>query len=244
MSRRQPRIGILGAMPEEVASLVAELKNVQITSEGRRKYHAGQLWGTDVVVAFSGWGKVSAATTATQMIASHQVGAIVFTGVAGALAPGLPVGEVVVGQRLLQHDLDARPLFKQYEVPGLGIAELPTDPDLTGELVEAAERYLGHTPRVGEILSGDQFIASREKVAELRQRRPEALCVEMEGAAVAQVCLEYSISFGILRTISDAADEHAHLDFPKFLREVACRHSHGILQEWLSPASTAPRGTP
>jgi adenosylhomocysteine nucleosidase len=148
--------------------------------------------------------------------------------------------------------MDASPIFPRYEVPLLGKALLATDAGLRARLHTAAEQFLQQdlplavpqssrdwfriaSPRVidGVIASGDQFIDSAEEIEALRRRLPDVACVEMEGAAVAQVCDQYSIAFGIVRTISDAADENAPHDFPRFSREISGQYSLGILARFV-----------
>ena len=245
-------LAIISAMQDEITALVASLAEASTRTLGHRQYHAGNLEDTPVVVVFSGWGKVAAAATTTQLIASYDVTDIVFTGVAGAVQQGLAIGDVVVGTELIQHDLDASPIFPRYEVPLLGKALLATDPGLRTRLHIAAEQFLQQdlslavpqssrdwfrisSPRVidGMIASGDQFIDSAEEIDALRRRLPNIACVEMEGAAVAQVCDEYSMPFGIVRTISDAADENAPHDFPRFSHEIAGQYSLGILARFV-----------
>jgi adenosylhomocysteine nucleosidase len=245
-------LAIISAMPDEITAVVASLGESTSRTLGRRQYHAGNFQDTPVVVVFSGWGKVAAAATTTQLIASYDVTDIVFTGVAGAVRPGLSIGDVVVGSELLQHDMDASPIFPRYEVPLLGKTMLPTDAVLRSRLRTAAGEFLQQdlalavaqssrdwfrisAPKVieGVIASGDQFIDSAEEIDALRRRLPDVACVEMEGAAVAQVCDEYSLPFGIVRTISDAADENAPHDFPRFSREISGKYSLGILARFL-----------
>jgi adenosylhomocysteine nucleosidase len=248
-------LAIISAMPDEITAIVESLAEVTTRTLGHRQYHAGNFEDTPVVVAFSGWGKVAAAATTTQLVASYDVTDVVFTGVAGAVRHGLSIGDVVVGSELIQHDMDASPIFPRYEVPLLGKALMPTDAALRAQLRTAAEQFLRQdlsaavpqssrdwfrisSPQVieGVIASGDQFIDSAEEIEALRQRLPNVACVEMEGAAVAQVCDEYSMPFGIVRTISDAADENARHDFPRFSREISGRYSLGILARFVQAA--------
>jgi adenosylhomocysteine nucleosidase len=221
-----------------------------------REYHEGTLWGTPVALVFSRWGKVAAAATATHLISNYGVDAIVFTGVAGGVAHGVRAGDVVVGEALCQHDLDARPIFERHEVPLLGLTCFRADDRFKERLERAAKRFLesglsadvrqslrqdfgNPAPhlRTGWVVSGDQVFASREKVEELRARLPDTQCVEMEGAAVAQVCHEYGVPFGIVRTISDSADEDVHVDFMRFIERIAQVYARGILKEFLNPSA-------
>jgi adenosylhomocysteine nucleosidase len=247
------RLGIISAMDEEIEKLVSEMTDRRTLSEGMRDYHEGTLWGVPVILAFSRWGKVAAATTATHMIARHGIARLVFTGVAGGIAPGIQVGDVVIGTSLRQHDMDARPIFPQHTIPLLNTDTFAADASSSARLESAANQFLRdglaeaipekdlqefgiHRPTVhrGQIASGDRFFSGRSAVEELLHRMPEVLCVEMEGAAVAQVCFEYGIPFSIVRTISDSADEHAPINFSKFIRSVARIYSHGILRRYIT----------
>lgn len=243
-------IGIMAAMQEEIDTLLKELSaGSEVVNEGRRTYHSGHLWGAPVVIVFSRWGKVAAATTATDLISDFGVSEILFTGVAGAAQPGLRVGDIVVGARLWQHDMDARPLFPQYEIPLLGRSSFASDEKRGHQLLQAAAAFLRddlptvvteetraafhvESPKAieGDIASGDKFFAHRADRADLLLRLPTIAAVDMESAAVAQVCHEYSVPFTVVRTISDAADESATHDFPLFLKQVASVYSHGILK--------------
>ncbi|MDX2093985.1 MAG: 5'-methylthioadenosine/adenosylhomocysteine nucleosidase [Kofleriaceae bacterium] len=225
-------LALISAMPEELAAIVAMIDRESVVTIGSREFHVGTCHGHEVVCVVSRIGKVSAATTTAILLERFQPRAVVMTGLAGAVSPALAVGDVVIADRLIQHDLDARPLFPRHEVPLLGVSEMPTDPDLRAGLVRAAEaievtpelRDLGITrPRVhvGLIASGDQFFQSVDAVAGLRAVLPDALAVEMEGAAAAQVCHEHAIPCAVARVISDTADHGAAIDFSRFL-SVAC----------------------
>jgi adenosylhomocysteine nucleosidase len=256
-------LGIMAAMQEEIDTLLQELAaDAEVIDDGRRTYHKGHLWGTPVVVVFSRWGKVAAATTATHLISDFSVTEILFTGVAGAARAGLQVGDIVVGARLWQHDMDARPLFARHEIPLLGRSWLASDAQRRHQLLQAAAAFLRddmpratsqatraafhlHSPRAvaGDIASGDKFFADRADLAELLLRLPTIAAVDMESAAVAQVCHEYSVPFTVVRTISDAADESAAHDFPRFLTHVAGAYAHGILKRLLDdPARSSASG--
>ncbi len=245
-------LAIMSALTEEIEHLVAEMgPTAEIFSRGMRNYHKGVLWGTPVVLVFSRWGKVSAAATSACLISEFGATGIIFTGVAGAVDPRLKVGDVVIGNRLYQHDMDARPLFERHEIPLLKITAIPTDAVLRAQLEKAAADFLQHGVHTAltatarkrfnltapksvtlDVASGDKFFANKAEVRELRSRLPVG-CVEMEGAAVAQVCLEHSIRFGLIRTISDSADEAAPIDFLAFIKEVAAVYSHGIIKNFL-----------
>lgn len=246
-------LGILAAMHEEITGLLAEMgPHAEKRHIGMRDYTFGRLWGQDVVIVLSRMGKVAAAATTTTLIREFGVNALVFSGVAGGIGKNVKVGDVVVADQLIQHDMDARPLFPRHEIPLLGRASFPTDRALQQQLIRATEQFLQEdfthlvTPdsrqtfglqcpqlHIGQIASGDRFVGEQAMVADLRTQLPHALCVEMEGAAVAQVCYEYGIHCAVLRTVSDRADEAAHVDFGAFLNSVASHYSFGILRRFL-----------
>jgi len=248
-------LAIVSAMSEEIALVVESLSGLRTREFGHRQFHAGTLQGVEAVAVFSRMGKVAAAATVTQLLAAFPVHALVFSGVAGGVHHELSIGDVVVATGLLQHDMDASPIFPRYEVPLLGRSVFDTDPGITERLVRAAARFLADdlaaavapgelqffeitAPKVtrGVVASGDKFFARTDEVHELRGRLPEVSCVEMEGAAVAQVCAEYSVPFGVVRTISDAADENSQHDFPRFARQIARHYSAGILHHFVRAA--------
>lgn len=248
------RIGIMGAMPEEVALLRDAMSEVGVERRGMREYLSGTIHGKEVVVVFSRWGKVAAASTATTLLERFDVDQLVFTGVAGAVDPALELGDIVVAFNLVQHDMDASALagVKEFEVPLLGLSHFDVSGDLSAALTAAADRFLRtdlsayvseddlrrfgiQQPRVhrGVIASGDQFVADAAKVTRLRERLPGLMCVEMEGAAVAQVAYEHCVPCAILRTISDKADHTAAVDFPAFVASIATPLSCGAVLRWL-----------
>ena len=238
---------LVSALHEELAAVLGLMPDEHQEVVGGRVFWRGHLHGHEVVAVLSGIGKVAAATTATALIERFGVQRIVFTGVAGGLAPGVRVGDVVVAERFLQHDMDASPLFPRHEVPGYGRATFDADAALTAQLLRASEQVLGalpetlgagvvgafglHAPRChpGLLVSGDRFVSTTAESAALRQALPAALAVEMEGAAFAQVCHDYCVPLAVVRTISDRADDAAHVDFPNFLRQVAGRYSGAIV---------------
>jgi adenosylhomocysteine nucleosidase len=229
-------IGVISAMPEELSAVVDAMHAEQVTELGGRKYYQGRYAGEDVVCVVSRIGKVAAATTATILLERFSPRALVMTGLAGGVDERLGIGDIVIADRLIQHDLDARPLFPQFEVPLLGVTEFPADSVLSDKLATAAEKLVG-APRVwrGLIASGDQFFASVEATTALRARVPGALAVEMEGAAVAQVCYEHGVRFGIARVISDTANHGAAGDFSKFLCEACGPYARALVEGALAP---------
>ena len=226
---------IVSAMHEELAAVLALMPDEHKQLVAGREFWVGHLHGHEVVAVLSRIGKVAAATTATALIERFGVGRIVFTGGAGGLAPGVQVGDVVVADSFLQHDMDASPLFPRYEVPLYGASRFAADPGLTTQLEAAARKALpGARLHRGLVVSGDRFVATTAESRALQAALPEALAVEMEGAAIAQVCHDYGVPFAAVRTVSDRADDDAHVDFLRFIQEVASRHSAAIVQAFLA----------
>jgi len=239
---------ILSALPEEQQGLIEQLKNPAPVTRAGRDFWCGELQGRSVVLALSKIGKVAAATTATTLIEAFDVSRIVFTGVAGGVGAGVHVGDVVVATEFVQHDMDASPLFPRYQIPLYGRSLLTCDATLTAMLLNASRAGLtgtsGHFDKnnartrmgihSGLIASGDRFISGADEARALQQALQAAgfapLAVEMEGAAVAQVCFDYGVPFAAVRTISDRADDQAHVDFPLFVSEVASRYALAIIQ--------------
>ncbi|HET6787519.1 MAG TPA: 5'-methylthioadenosine/adenosylhomocysteine nucleosidase [Aquabacterium sp.] len=249
------RLALVAAMPEELQALLDTMPDETPVRRGGREFWCGHLHGVEVVAVLSGIGKVAAAITTTLLISEFKVDALLFTGVAGGLGPDVRVGDVVVATDLVQHDMDASPLFPRHEIPGRGITRLPASPALSEALARGARQALCpealgqggplsdvhlhelglQAPRVhtGLILSGDRFIGTAADSQALRQAFPDALAVEMEGAAIAQVCMDLALPFAVVRTISDRADDAAHVDFMRFVSDVAQRYSSAIVAQVL-----------
>ena len=229
------RTAIVSAMHEELASVLALMPDEHKVTVGGRDFYDGHLHGRAVVAVLSRIGKVAAATTAALLIERFKVDRIVFTGVAGGLAPGVNRGDVVIAEAFLQHDLDASPIFPKYEVPLYGASRFDTDGALTQELADAVHRALpGTRVHRGLVVSGDRFVSTTSECRALQAALPDALAVEMEGAAIAQVCRDFGMPFAAVRTISDRADDGAHGDFVSFIRDVASRHSAAIVEALLA----------
>ena len=247
-------VAVVAAMEEELRALLPLLANARRVERAGRTLHVGRLHGQRVVLARSGIGKVAAATTATLLAAEFAPAAMLFTGVADDLAPGVAVGDVVLARELLQHDMDASPLFPRFEVPLTGRARFATDTALADGLAAATADCLRDTARAvgtaalaefgierprlhqGLVVSGDRFVATAADSDALRRALPDALAVEMEGAAVAQVCADFGLPLAVLRVVSDRADDSAHVDFLRFTREVA-----SVLTKLIVLAALAPR---
>ena len=227
-------VAIVSAMYEELAAVLALMPDERKVTVAGREFWRGHLHGHEVVAVLARIGKVAAATTATVLATRFGVGRIVFTGVAGGLGSGVRVGDVVVASEFLQHDMDATPLFPRHEIPLYDCSRFPADPGLAAALVDAAREALPKAKvHHGLLISGDRFVSTTAEARALQAELPDALAVEMEGAAFAQVCHDFGIPFAAVRTISDRADDAAHGDFLEFIRTVASPSSAAIVDALL-----------
>ncbi len=245
-------IGIISAMREEIQALHPFLKNENIIRKGMRTYYCGTLFNQAIVLVFSRWGKVASATTATQIINDFEIDEIIFTGVAGSIQKEINIGDIIIGKNLYQHDMNASPLVEQFEIPLLQKKYFETNILKRKLFHKACQLFLNEfdnfidshnskkfnitSPKVltGDIASGDQFISTKQQINYIKETLPNIACVEMEGAAVAQVCFEYQIPFSIIRTISDNANNNSHIDFPKFAKIIASNYALGILKNYFT----------
>lgn len=220
-------IGIIGAMQEELELLLDALAKAVTKQRGGFTLYFGTLAGRQVVLARCGIGKVNAAALA-QLLVGEGATRVIFTGVAGALAPELEVGDLVISTDAVQHDVDVRALgYARGEVPGEALS-WRADETLLRAALAAAGSLAEVRAVAGRVLSGDQFIADPERVRGLREAFG-GLCAEMEGAAVAQVCSRAGVGFVIIRSISDRADGGAELDFRTFTPLAARRAKTVVL---------------
>ncbi|MHA7111370.1 5'-methylthioadenosine/adenosylhomocysteine nucleosidase [Sunxiuqinia elliptica] len=230
------KTGIIGAMHEEILLLKKDIQRLKTEQFGSREFHSGTIDGKEVVMALSGWGKVAAASTATTLINHYQVDQLVFIGLAGSIQAQLHIGDIVVANQLIQHDVDLSRLehFPEVKSPFWKDFSFKVLPQSEDKALQAVETFLAnlkkgdypaiskeYAPQVhlGAIGTGDQFIASKDGKMRINERFPQILCTEMEGAAIAQVGADYQIPCTVIRVISDKADEQAHDAFAEFLFE-------------------------
>lgn len=225
-------IGIIGAMEQEVSLLRSQIENLTTTSDAGIEFYQGRLAGRDVVLIRSGIGKVAAAICTTLLMERFQPSQVINIGSAGGFDPSLNVGDVVISSEVRHHDADVTAFgYVPGQLPGLPEAFIP-HPDL----VDIAQRSLdkvGHVRTVqGLICSGDTFMADPQRVEKTRAVFPQMAAVEMEAAAVAQVCHQFEVPFVIIRALSDIAGKDSSTSFDAFLEEAA-KHSSEVVLEML-----------
>ncbi len=215
------KLGIIGAMRQEIETLLAAMADRSEEEHGGSTYYSGTLRGLPVVVVQSGVGKVNAALSAQILYDCYGVTHLVNTGIAGSLKPALDIGDLVVSTDAIYHDFDCVAFgYPACRVPGMDADAFPADRELAELALSAAEAVNPGHCAMGRIASGDQFIASPERKERIVSLTG-AVCTEMEGAAIAHAAYRNGIPFVILRAISDKADDSAHMDYPTFERRAA-----------------------
>ena len=210
------KLGIIGAMACEVEALKGKMEQVTVGNHAGSEYFEGTLEGLPAVVVQCGVGKVNAAMCAQILCSVYGVTHLVNTGIAGSLCADLDIGDLVVSKDAMYHDFEVTAFgYPHGKVPGMDVIAFPADETLMGYAFAAADSVNPGHARIGRVASGDQFVCEKQqknKIIEVTQ----ALCTEMEGAAIAQTAYRNGIPFVILRAISDKADDSAEMDYPTF----------------------------
>ena len=200
-------IGIIGAMDEEVDSLVGKMDILEIDERAGMRFCRGRLLGRTVCVVRSGIGKVNAAVCA-EILCDKGADVIINTGIAGGMQSFIRIGDVVISSDAVQHDMDAVGFgYPLGQIPRMEVFSFTADQRLISAAKEACEAT-GRRCHVGRVVSGDQFISDKTRKEFIRDNF-QAYCTEMEGAAIAQVAYLNNVPFVILRVISDNADDVA-----------------------------------
>lgn len=224
-------LGIIGAMDLEVNALRHEMRDVKEQTIGFTRYYTGTLLGVPVCLARCGVGKVHAALCAQGMILALGVTRVLNIGVAGALLPQLQIGNIVVAESAVQHDMDTTPIG---DPPGLisgpNIVHIPTDPAMTA-LLDQAAKEAGLTAVRAAIATGDQFIVGTDRKNAIARDFGAAAC-DMEGGAIAQCCYEMQVPYAAVRAISDTRDGDGR-EYAEKAQE-ACRAEEALLRRFLS----------
>ena len=223
------KIGIIAAMPEELKLLVEHLEMAKKHQRLGHVYHTGRIGHHEVVLVESGIGKVMSAMSVAVLVNDFKVTAVINTGSAGAVASGLEIGDVVVADRLVYHDVDVTAFGYDYGQ----MARQPLYYEASRYLVEEMKAVLEktqQTSRVGLIATGDSFIAGQDKIDQIKAHFPDVLAVEMEGAAIAQAAHSLGLPFMVIRAMSDTASHDANITFDEFILEAGKRSAETLIQ--------------
>lgn len=224
------KIGIIGAMDEEVAALKKEMNVTSTTTMASMEFLEGTLFEKEVVIVRSGIGKVNAAVCAEILCAVFKADAIINTGIAGSLNAKIDIGDIVISSDVLHHDMDATGFgYPLGQIPRMDVLSFEADKTLIETAKSVCEKVNTeiHT-HIGRIVSGDQFISDKTIKTKITENF-QGYCTEMEGAAIAQTAYLNSIPFVILRAISDKADDSATVDYPTFEKK-AIEHSVNLVK--------------
>ncbi|MCB2309968.1 5'-methylthioadenosine/adenosylhomocysteine nucleosidase [Clostridium tagluense] len=225
-------IGIIGAMSEEVEFLLRDMELETSEVKANMKFSVGTIHNKNVVIVTSGIGKVNAAVCAQILIDDFKVDYVINVGIAGGTKKNIYPGDVVIANNLVQHDIDTSAFGDRIgQIPRLDTFDFKCDKKLIDHAIEACKDISGHNYFVGRIVSGDQFIANIDKIKWLNSEF-ECLACEMEGASIAQVCYLNQIPFVVIRSISDNANNGAHMEYEKF-KDIAVENSTKILNNML-----------
>ncbi|WP_283583579.1 5'-methylthioadenosine/adenosylhomocysteine nucleosidase [Limosilactobacillus difficilis] len=222
------KIGIICAMPEEIKDLLAAMDNDQVTILTDKEYHQGTIKGHEVVLVESGIGKVEAGITTEHLISEFGADVVINSGSAGGIGNGLHVGDVVVSTTTAYHDVDARAFNYVYGQLPQQPAVFKASPLWVERLMQAAQQTDLNVKK-GLIVSGDQFVASDDAVAQVKKHFPDALSAEMEGAAVGQVANDHHVPYVVVRAMSDTGDDDAGVSFDQFIVDAGRRSAKMLL---------------
>jgi len=226
------KIGIIGAMEEEVKSLIEEMKVNEKITKAKMVFHSGNIFEKEVVIVTSGIGKVNAAVCTQILVDEFDVNYIINVGIAGGIGENIYPGDIVIGSDLVQHDMDTSAFGDRIgQIPRLDVFDFKCDENLIKYAQKACDELEGINNFTGRIVSGDQFIADINKIKWLNEEFKAFAC-EMEGASIAHVAYLNEVPFIIIRSISDNANNGAHMDYEKF-KDIAVKNSNNILRSML-----------
>ena len=224
------KIGIIGAMDQEVKILKEKMEAPMSWERAGVLFVSGTLGKHDVIVVRSGIGKVAASVTTSLLIQQYGVNMVINTGSAGGIGEGLQVGDVVFSEKLAYFDVDVTGFGYEYgQLPAGMPLYFEASKYIIDEMKKAAQKT-GQQVRSGLIVTGDSFVNSPEKIAEIKSHFPEALACEMEGAAIAQTARQFNIPFLVVRAISDTADHQATMSFDEFIDEAGKRSAEMVIE--------------
>lgn len=226
-------IAIIGAMEQEVALLRDKISNLETYQFAGCIFYSGTLNGQSVVLTRSGIGKVAAAIATTVVLQRYQPSAVINTGSAGGFDPSLEVGDVVISSELRYHDVDVTAFdYEMGQVPANPPA-YPADAKLIKMAEKASATTSEHKVITGLICTGDTFMTDQNRIDEARRHFPDMAAVEMEGAAIGQVCHLAEVPFVVIRSLSDIAGKSSPQSFEEYL-DTAAKHSSALVENMVA----------
>ncbi|WP_026375903.1 5'-methylthioadenosine/adenosylhomocysteine nucleosidase [Aestuariibacter salexigens] len=226
------KIGILGAMDQEVLLLKEQLTNVTVSEYAHLQFYSGKIHDTDVVVVKCGIGKVAASVATTVLIDRFAPDYVVNTGSAGGFDKDLDIGDLVIAENVQHHDVDVThfgyELGQVYGMPAL----YPCEEKLIRAAEKAAQDVVHVKSKRGLICTGDSFIGCDEAASRLRSLIPDMRAVEMEGAAIGQTCYMLDTPFVVIRSLSDIAGKTSTMSFKSYI-DIAAKHSAELVMSMI-----------
>ena len=219
-------------MSEELEILLKDMQLDSSTTKAGMTFNKGKLWSNEVIAVVCGIGKVNAAVCTQILVSEFNVDKVINVGVAGGIGKDIYPGDVVIATNLVEHDMDTTAFGDPHgQVPRMDTFDFKCDSSLIESANSACKKVGGFNTFTGRIVSGDVFVADVEKIKWL-EKEFNALSCEMEGASIAHVCYLNNIPVVVIRSISDNANNGAHMDFEKFT-PIAVKNSTSILKEML-----------
>ena len=222
------KIGIIAAMPEELAYLLQHLDDAREEKVLGNSYHTGKVGSVELVLVESGIGKVMSAMSVAILADHFQVDAVINTGSAGAVANGIAVGDVVIADKLCYHDVDVTAFGYDYGQMARQPLYFASDKKFISLIQESLSK-LEQTWHLGLIATGDSFVAGEDKIKAIKEQFPQVLAVEMEGAAIAQAAHALNLPFLVVRAMSDNANHEASVSFDEFIVEAGRRSAQALM---------------
>lgn len=225
-------LGIISAMSEELELLLKDMNIQDEIKKANMTFYKGNLDNKEIIAVVCGIGKVNAAVCAQILISEFKVDSIINVGVAGGIGKDIYPGDLVVGTNLVHHDMDTTAFGDAHgQVPRMDVFDFKCDDKLVSAATAACDEIKEINTFQGRIISGDQFISSVDKI-QWFEKEFDALACEMEGASIAHVCYLNNTPCVVIRSISDNANNGAHMDYEKFV-PIAVRNSTIILKSML-----------
>lgn len=221
-------IAIIGAMDEEIALLLTKIEVQSDEMIANSRFIQGKLEGKEVVLLKSGIGKVNAAMATTILHERYQPTAVINTGSAGGLDTSLSIGDIVISDRVVHHDVDVTAFDYQYgQIPSMPLY-FESDQNLINIVEKTIQSINQVNCKQGLIATGDSFIQKPEAVQKIREQFPDVIAAEMEAVAIAQVCHQYQTPFVVIRALSDIAGKESAQSFDQFIDQAA-RHAAELI---------------
>ncbi|GBU10514.1 5'-methylthioadenosine nucleosidase [Erysipelotrichaceae bacterium] len=226
------RTAIIAAMDEEIHYLKSHIEKHECYEFQKYEYHIGEINGKKIVLAKSGIGKVNAALSTALLLEHFKVKEVINIGSAGAIDSSFTVGDIIIGEDALYHDVDVRAFGYEYgQVPAMPLKYV-CSPDMVEQFKKISKKF-EFRAITGTIATGDSFMNNRDAILDLYKLLPPPIvAVDMEAAAITQVCFQYDIPFIVVRSISDIVGKNSPISFKEYI-DLAAKNSAKMILSYL-----------